>query len=167
MRYKLIAVIGAVIISAGLCVNAQNVQSSQPAQAPLNVSNSQNAVSANTVQNNNTKNAPGFSDVLEHYYQSMRSCSPTIFKYDTLMMGVVNTNQVIGEQDGKCVIKEEINPEMVMVCKLPMRVVKKYANEHLKMLKNNTTSEFIQKNSYIDEIRKDAKYCTVQAKEQK
>ena len=128
MRYKLIAVIGAVIISAGLCVNAQNVQSSQPAQAPLNVSNSQNAVSANTVQNNNTKNAPGFSDGLEHYYQSMRSCSPTIFKYDTLMMGVVNTNQVIGEQDGKCVIKEEINPEMVMVCKLPMRVVKKYAN---------------------------------------
>lgn len=108
---------------------------------------------------------PSLSDGLEHYYQSMRVCSPTVFKYDSLMMGVVNTNQVVGESDGKCVIKEEINPEMVMVCRLPMRVAKKYANEHLKMLHDNITSEFVQKNEYINQIRKDTKYCTVQAKE--
>ena len=65
------------------------------------------------------------------------------------MMGVVNTNQVIGEQDGKCVIKEEINPEMVMVCKLPMRVVKKYANEHPEYV-----SLTGQLRSIVDEISK-------------
>ena len=135
MRYKLIAVIAAVIIS-GLCVNAQD-----------------------------TQKAPAMSDGLEHYYQSMRTCTPTVYKYDSLMMGIVNTNQVIGQEDGKCVIKEEINPQMVMVCKLPMRIKQKYANEHLKMLKENIVSDFVQKNSFIDGIKKDARYCQVQAKQ--
>ena len=72
--------------------------------------------------------------------------------------GYKNTSKIVGKQDGKCVFQEEINPEVVMVCKLPMHINAKYADEQLKFLK----SKIAVKNSYVDKINSDTRYCNLE-----
>ena len=97
-------------------------------------------------------------DGQEMYYKNLKSCTPSVFTYDALMMGYKNTSKIVGKQNGKCVFQEEINPEVVMVCKLPMHINAKYADEQLKFLK----SKIAVKNSYVDKINSDTRYCNLE-----
>lgn len=101
---------------------------------------------------------PSFVDGQEMYYKNLKSCTPSVFTYDALMMGYKNTSKIVGKQNGKCVFQEEINPEVVMVCKLPMHINAKYADEQLKFLK----SKIAVKNSYVDKINSDTRYCNLE-----
>ena len=51
---------------------------------------------------------PMFTNGQVTYYKNMKTCTPATFSYDALMMGYKNTNKILGKQDGKCVIREEI-----------------------------------------------------------
>lgn len=106
---------------------------------------------------------PMFTNGQVNYYKSMKTCTPATFAYDALMMGYKNTNKIVGKQDGKCVITEEITPNATMVCKLPMHVASKYAEEQLKIIQGN--AKFIVQSEYVDKVRNNKEYCNIEIKE--
>lgn len=106
--------------------------------------------------------APALIDGQEAYLRSMKTCTPAEFQYDALMMGVENTNRIAGKEDGKCVIKEEINPQMTLVCRLPIRILSKYADENLRTVKASFTGP--AKSEFVEKIQSDPKYCNIEFK---
>lgn len=106
--------------------------------------------------------APALIDGQEAYFRSMKTCTPAEFKYDALMMGIENTSRVAGKEDGKCVIKEEINPQMTLVCRLPMRILTKYADENLRTVKASFTGP--AKSEFVEKIQSNPKYCNIEFK---
>lgn len=95
----------------------------------------------------------------DSYYHNMKTCTPAVYQYDALKMGLKNTNRIVGKENGKCVFNEEINPVSTIVCRVPMHMIGKYAEENIKMLKGDYNSEFVKK------INTDVKYCSIETRE--
>lgn len=105
---------------------------------------------------------PALIDGQSAYYNSLKKCTPAKFEYDALLMGYKNTKEIVGQEDGKCVIKEEINPEMTLVCRIPMRILSKYADESFRLVKESYKGP--AKSEYVDKIQSDPKYCNIEVK---
>ena len=50
-----------------------------------------------------------------------------------------------------------------MVCKLPMHVASRYAEDQLKIIQGN--AKFIVQSEYVDQVRNNKEYCNIEIKE--
>lgn len=102
---------------------------------------------------------------MESFYTKMRTCTPATVSYEAMGMTFNNAEQIIGKQNGRCVVKEEISPRQVMVCKMPMDVTLKYADENLRMIKTSRANgNSATSSKFVNSVMNNPDYCNIEFK---